>query len=91
NMEDIEKAHGHSANHREEIERSEVCGCFYCLSIFKSQEIVDWCDVYADGVGGSKYGHTALCPKCSIDSVLGSASGYPITIDFLNQMNSKWF
>jgi len=31
-------------------------------------EIQDWTDD----------GDTALCPKCGIDSVIGSVSGYPI-------------
>ncbi|EHK2857726.1 cytoplasmic protein [Vibrio parahaemolyticus] len=90
-MENVEKAHVHSTNHRKEIEQSKICGCFYCLSMFKPNEIVDWCDVYADEIGGLKYGHTALCPKCSIDSVLGSASGYPITREFLSHMKGRWF
>jgi hypothetical protein len=37
-------------------------------------------------------GQTALCPKCGIDSVLGSNSGYPVTeIGFLKEMKSYWF
>jgi hypothetical protein len=34
---------------------------------------------------------TALCPKCGIDSVLGSASGFPITVDFLQKMRAAYF
>ena len=36
-------------------------------------------------------GVTALCPKCGIDSVIGSASGYPITSNFLWRMKLRWF
>jgi hypothetical protein len=36
-------------------------------------------------------GQTALCPRCGIDSVLGSASGYPINREFLQKMNEYWF
>ena len=34
---------------------------------------------------------TALCPKCEIDSVIGSASEFPITKDFLERMHAHWF
>ena len=33
----------------------------------------------------------ALCPACGIDSVLGSASGFPVTPEFLGRMNACWF
>ena len=74
-------AHKHSSHHREELERSESCGCFYCLAVFKPDEIQEWIDE----------GSTALCPKCSIDSVIGSASGYPIDEKFLAEMERHWF
>lgn len=75
-------AHKHSSNHREELLASENCGCFYCAQIYSPSEIEDWID---DNDG------CALCPKCGIDSVIGSASGYPITTDFLKQMKKRWF
>lgn len=78
-------AHKHSSNHREAIERSGMCGCFYCMSVFPSSDITEWIDEI-DGVET-----TALCPSCNIDSVIGSASGHPITNDFLNTMNQHWF
>jgi hypothetical protein len=34
---------------------------------------------------------TALSPECGIDSVIGSASGYPVTLDFLRRMQEHWF
>jgi hypothetical protein len=34
---------------------------------------------------------TAMCPRCFIDAVLGSASGFPITIEFLKEMKFHWF
>ena len=88
---DCELAHQRSIGHRDEIIVSEICGCFYCLHIFPPIEISEWCDVYADEVGGEQYGHTVLCPKCGIDSVIGSKSGYPITKAFLKKMNTRWF
>ncbi len=79
-------AHQHSSNHRKQIEQSEVCGCFYCLAKFKPSEIDEWIDENDDEIG-----QTALCPRCGIDSVIGSKSGYEITTDLLKRMKKLWF
>jgi hypothetical protein len=82
---DETQAHQFSIRHRRDILASEHCGCFYCLAQFTPQEIHDWIDA-EQGVG-----QTALCPKCGIDSVVGSASGVPITHAFLKRMYVRWF
>jgi hypothetical protein len=82
----IKAAHKHSSIHRKEIEGSESCGCFYCFKIFTSSDIKEWIDEDETGVG-----QTARCPFCTIDSVIGSRSGYPIRDDFLEQMHRYWF
>ena len=76
-------AHNHSINNRNEIEKSECCGCYHCKKIFKSSEVKDWVK--------DENGDTAKCPYCLIDSVIGDASGYLITEEFLNKMNEKCF
>jgi len=73
-------AHRHCIRHRRELEASEWCGCFCCLAIFKPEAVQRW---LTDG--------TALCPECGIDSVIGSASGYLITREFLERMHRHWF
>lgn len=78
---DVVQAHKHSIRHREEIQESSLCGCFFCLETFPPQEIVDWIDD----------GECALCPKCGIDSVIGDRSGFPIEKTFLEAMRSHWF
>jgi hypothetical protein len=78
---DYIRAHKHSSKHREALERSDRCGCFYCIQIFEPKEIVEWVDD----------GQTAMCPKCGIDSVIGSASGFPIEKAFLKKMELYWF
>jgi len=80
------RAHRHSIRHRAEVEASESCGCFYCLTIFVPAGITAWIDKDFQGVG-----QTALCPHCGIDSVVGSESGYPITAEFLTTMKNHWF
>ncbi|TMU14646.1 cytoplasmic protein [Halomonas sp. ATBC28] len=79
-------AHSHSANHREEIEASSECGCFYCEEIFPPRKISEWCDE-----DDNEQGSTALCPHCGIDSVIGDASGYDISKKFLAIMHKNWF
>jgi hypothetical protein len=82
---DYIRAHKNSFRNREEVQVSSLCGCFYCLRTFAPAEVVDW----EDEKGGVSA--TALCPKCGIDSVIGSASGFPVTEDFLKRMNQHWF
>ncbi len=84
---DFRKAHAYSNNHKPELEKDSVCGCFYCLKIFHPSEIEDWLieDDPADERG------TALCPYCDIDAVIGESSGYPIKAEFLEGMNRMWF
>lgn len=79
----LDAAHRHSSNHRTELNLSELCACFFCRQTFSAADVEEWVE---DDTG------TALCPKCGIDSVLGSASGYPIHEDsFLKAMNRRWF
>ncbi|MGA7885550.1 MAG: cytoplasmic protein [Acidobacteriaceae bacterium] len=75
------RAHRHCANNREELSQSTLCGCFYCLAVYTPAEITEW-------VGEEQ---TALCARCGIDSVIGAASGYPITTEFLQRMHDHWF
>lgn len=75
-------AHKSSANHKKELKRAGLCGCFYCLKIFDAREINTWI---------RDPGGTAICPYCGIDSVIGDTSGYPITEDFMARMKKFWF
>ena len=79
--EDLALAHKASAHNRLTIKKSRKCGCFYCLAIFTPDEIKVWGD----------HEDTALCPFCDIDAVLGDATGFPITSDFLKRMHRNYF
>ncbi len=78
---DVSAAHDHSSRHRTEILSSKVCACFYCRESFAPDEIDEWTDD----------DQTALCPKCGIDSVIGSTAGFPLTREFLEEMHGYWF
>ena len=80
------QAHQHSSRHYDEVMRSESCGCFYCGEVFPPSEIKEWIQD-----GDSTAEQTAICPHCGIDSVIGSASSYPVTSDFLQRMRELWF
>ncbi|MDB9496457.1 cytoplasmic protein [Spirulina major CS-329] len=79
-------AHAHSIRHYDEIQRSDTCGCFYCCQIFPPSQIKEWVQD-----GDRPADQTALCPHCGIDSIISSASGYPITAAFLHRMHDYWF
>jgi len=78
---DIKAAHKFSSVHRAQVEASPLCGCFYCLQTYPPTEISEWVDDE----------QTALCPKCGIDSVIGSNSAVPLDHEFLSQMHKLWF
>jgi len=81
-LEALEAAHRRSIRHRQEIEASELCGCFYCETTFSPADITKWTDD----------GQTALCPRCGIDSVLAARPDVPATAPaFLRAMHERWF
>lgn len=88
---DYIEAHDHCQKHRKEVLRSRICGCFYCMKLFHPEDIVDWFDVLEGETDYSKYGQTAQCPKCGIDSVIGDASGFTVDEILLEKMNRFWF
>jgi hypothetical protein len=89
---DYVAAHKHCADHYDEIIASSICGCFYCLATFPPSEIINWLQENPHKRPNVLLnGQTAFCPQCDIDSVIGSASGYPITAEFLQVMHDYWF
>ncbi len=78
---EIEKIYAHSKNNKDEILRSETCGCFFCKKVFAPKKIKNWLEKE----------NTALCPYCAVDSVLGDASGVEITKSLLEEMHRIYF
>lgn len=76
------EAHEFSINHKKLLLQDKKCGCFNCLKIFNPKEIEEWID---DTSG------TAICPYCGIDSIIGESSGFPITEEFMKEMQDFWF
>lgn len=78
-------AQARSTGHENELMASENCGCFNCLSVFVPSDIEEWIEE------PNSDERTALCPFCQREAVIGSAAGFPITIEFLEKMRKYWF
>jgi|688.fasta_scaffold156103_5 hypothetical protein len=81
------EAHKHCFNNKKEILDSDSCGCFHCLSIYSPDKIDGW---LKENDVDNDYGFTALC-SCGVDALIGSASNFPITIEFMQDMHERWF
>ena len=77
-------AHRASFGNRASVEASTRCGCFFCERIFHPA-LIHTRTLERTGQ------QTAWCPHCGIDSILGEASGFPITPEFLGRMRRCWF
>src|ERR1700752_3104165 len=71
-------AHRHCAAHRAEVLRSVSCGCFSCCAVFPPSEIREWFEETGGSLAKSADPWTAACPRCGIDAVIGTASGFPV-------------
>jgi len=71
----------HASRHRDALEASTRCACFFCFRAFATSEIKAWIDANT----------TALCPGCGVDAVLGNASCPSISDGFLRKMHQHYF
>lgn len=78
---DVIRAHACCTNNKNQLQKIEKCGCFYCLKIFSPRLIKDWCDD----------GKTAICPFCGVDSIIYDNKFYPLDKQFLEAMKKYWF
>ncbi|MGL9730327.1 cytoplasmic protein [Enterococcus sp. DIV0756] len=76
-------AHKYSIYNKKMLEKSELCGCFYCCLLFQYEGIKEWIDGTPDP--------TALCPNCGIDSVIPRSEEYSLSVEFLEEMRGVWF
>jgi hypothetical protein len=64
-----------SNRNRAQVEASSVCGCYFCLRVYPSSDVVEY------------IGDTAQCPCCSIDAVLPDVDDEKI----LEEAHVVWF
>ena len=81
----LKAVYSNSIRNEESILKSNLCGCFHCISIFPVADVkLSEMMVEKDG------SRTAICPICGIDAVLGDAS-VEITAELLEAMNEYYF
>ncbi len=81
----LKAVYSNSIRNEESILKSNLCGCFHCISILAATDIkLSEMMVEKDGF------RTAICPICGIDAVIGDAS-VEITAELLEEMNSHYF
>ena len=92
-MNELLAAQRHTSNNRAELEASNLCGCFHCMQVFPTLEIVAWTGLDMSNFNDSEAmnAETAVCPRCGSESLIGDKSGYAIDPDFLNRMHQAWF
>ena len=72
--------HARSVNNRGALLDSGQCGCFFCLKMFRPEEIRRWL-----------HEETALCPYCSTDAVIPVSDDYELDDLLLLAMKEYWF
>ena len=78
----LHRTHARAIYHRDEVDRSPRCGCFYCQSFFDRESILEWIDE----------GRTALCPECGTDAVVADIDAQaPLTRESLCALRDVFF
>lgn len=62
--EQLDELHKHSFNNKEELEKSKICGCFYCYSFPIINAVNNWSISFTND-------NTGICPYCNVDSIIG--------------------
>lgn len=88
---DLDSIHRFCSQNRALQLISDRAGCFYCLELFASTDVVDWIDGRLIETGSLSDGVTAICPRCGIDAVLFSAAPIDLDTALLRAMRSYWF
>lgn len=77
----MEKLQAYSSHNKDLIIESNKCYCYYCLSTFNKEDIIEYID----------NDKTALCPHCKVDTVLPDSIDDEITKTTLKDMHDYWF
>lgn len=70
----------HAMKNKKFIDESEMCGCYNCMQTFSKNDIEQWTD----------NGQTAICPHCSVDTVLAQ-SYMNLDKENLQRIHNYWF
>jgi hypothetical protein len=86
-MIDVEALHRKSLSNKAALAASPLAGCFSCLRTFPPSAITLWA---RSGPSHDVEKTCAVCPFCSVDSVLASAD-VELTDETLLAMQRRWF
>lgn len=80
----------HITGNRKEIEQSKYAECIACCAVFDAKEVQSWRDEWTSPEKQNRVNRwTALCPRCTKPSVVGSCTGLlddPAYIPFVNTL-----
>lgn len=83
NLELFQSYAKHAEDNEIELLNSNECGCYFCRHIFPARLVNEWND---------EDGHvSAVCPECGMTTVIGDASGVPLSKQLLKEMNLCFF
>ncbi len=77
----MEKYYTYSSFHKDLIDKSGKCYCFYCKSGFSPNDITTDIDNH----------QTALCLMCEVDTVLPNSIKEEINQELIDSLNECWF
>ena len=80
---DLGAIHQLSFGNEQQLMLAKQAGCFDCLNVFPVIDIKAWVD--------DKPIRTALCPKCSTDSVLADDGAVPFSCEMLKAVHNEYF
>lgn len=77
----IRKAPMYAFKNKQAIETSQICGCYNCLNIINVKDIEFWTDD----------DETALCPNCTLDTLIAESFNVPLDKETLGKIRNHWF
>jgi hypothetical protein len=79
--EQLQLHHRRCNGNREALRKNDRAGCFQCLEVFSSSEVVGFvCD-----------GNDAYCPKCGVDSVIVDDGIHEFSLQLLQALQYEYF
>jgi hypothetical protein len=75
--------------HKDIISIAKICVCYACMRAFPTESIYDW--VWKRRRGSFRIRQTALCPFCSVDSVIAIERVDLPTTRLVARLSSYWF
>lgn len=76
----IKKAPMYAFKNKEAVAISQICGCYNCLNVISVKDIEFWTDD----------DETALCPKCTLDTLIAGSLGIQLDRETLQKIRDHW-